>query len=221
MSIIFGKFPPRRNIIISSLNEKKKIWFFDLRYTILESAIAIRDRLQFFESIPSEWSDAFSPRGENLFGNFKSLKWNYGTESIVFNAIGSRFERNLQKYANAIPVWIERLLYKINSLERVPPLSISRNEENLENLEERWQIGNLCNEGNIRHATSCVCPPLLYVFDQRETLLRNRLFDGQTTFFSCPLSQKRDQKSSFLQGRTKRNRIRCFINKLKHDSLGL
>lgn len=48
--------------------------------------------------------DAFSPRGENLFGNFKSLKWNYGTESIVFNAIGSRFERNLQKYANAIPV---------------------------------------------------------------------------------------------------------------------
>lgn len=164
--------------------------------------------------------DAFSPRGENLFGNFKSLKWNYGTESIVFNAIGSRFERNLQKYANAIPVWIERLLYKINSLERVP-LSISRNEENLENLEERWQIGNLCNEGNIRHATSCVCPPLLYVFDQRETLLRNRLFDGQTTFFSCPLSQKRDQKSSFLRGRTKRNRIRCFINKLKHDSLGL
>lgn len=100
MSIIFGKFPPRRNIIISSLNEKKKIWFFDLRYTILESAIAIRDRLQ----VNGAQHDAFSPRGENLFGNFKSLKWNYGTESIVFNAIGSRFERNLQKYANAIPV---------------------------------------------------------------------------------------------------------------------
>lgn len=151
-------------------------------------------------------------------GKIQSLKLNCGTESIVFNAIGSReeIERSLQKYAVERSLWIERLLYKINSFGCPPPLY--RETENLENLEKRWQIGNLCNEGNIRHATSCACL-LYYTCLTSETCfsigLRNRLLDGQTTFFSFPLFQKGDQKSSIGKDETgSRNKIRCFINEL-------